>query len=274
MAEEANNADANVDEATNDAELALENDETSWDTEAEASTEVTEDSDAGSDQDLEDFDSEEEDDSDSESEEEAESEEADADDTEEAQDDTETDDSQTQQTEEERKAHNREMAEKRLEAKAARESSLRDSQLEFINEAATEEELAVRELQVEAYNNKVDRNTNKLTTDYERALKDFDVLRDPNPAIQAEVDAAIDAYQATAVRIDSFGNPIDVKGSLYDFLQTKADSIKRLTGLGAQEQIKSKAKERTKVTAVPSRAPKAAKADADIDAFDEEASRY
>ncbi len=174
------------------------------------------------------------------------------------------------------KAFNKEQAEKRVQAKANREAQLRQQQQEYIAEADTEDprDLAVRQLQVDAYNNKVDGNTNKLTNGYERAIKDFDVLTDKDPQIQSEVDAALDAFQAMYVTVDEYGNPTDVRGDLYQYLQAKADSITRLTGLGATKQIRSKDKERSKVLATPTRAPKPAKKDLDLESFDEEANRW
>ncbi len=203
---------------------------------------------------------------------------------EEAESESETEEESTDEPEEpeapktdkEIKAFNKEQAEKRVQAKAEREAQLRKQQQDYIAEADTEDprDLAVRQLQVDAYNNKVDGNTNKLTNGYERAIKDFDVLTDKNPEIQSEVDSALDAFQAMYVTVDEYGNPTDVRGDLYQYLQAKADSITRLTGIGATKQLRSKDKEKSKVLATPTRAPKPAKRDSDIDAFDEEAARW
>jgi len=171
------------------------------------------------------------------------------------------------------KARNKEMAEKRIQAKAEREAALKQEQQDYVAEADTEDprDLAVRQLQVDAYNNKVDANTNKLTNGYERAIKDFNILRSKDPAIQEVVNEAVDEFQARHVQIDKYGNPIEVSGDLYNFLQTKADSIAKLTGLKVAQQEKSKNKEKSKVLATPSRAPKTPKKDPDMEAFDEEA---
>lgn len=173
------------------------------------------------------------------------------------------------------KARNKEMAEKRLQAKADRETQLKKEQQDYVAEADTEDprDLAVRQLQVDAYNNRVDANTNKLTNGYERAIKDFDVLRSKDPIIQDFVNDAVDEFQARHVQIDKYGNPTEVSGDLYQFLQAKADSITKLTGIRADQQEKSKNKEKSKVLATPTRAPKEPKKDPDLEAFDEEAYR-
>jgi hypothetical protein len=105
----------------------------------------------------------------------------------------------------------------------------------------------VRELQVVTYNNQVDNNKTKLENSYQTAIKDFDILRDADPAIQKELDDALDAFEAKHVSIDAYGNPIEVSGDLYTFLKNKADSIERLTRKGAAQQVKSKGKEKSKV---------------------------
>lgn len=176
--------------------------------------------------------------------------------------------------EEQRKEHNRLMAEARLKAKAERDqrnAQLAQDQAQYVADAETDLERTVKQLEVNAYNTAIEANSSKLTTGYERATQDFEILRDPDPAIQAEVDAAIDAFQAQHVVLDSMGNPLSVKGDLYDYLKTKADSIAKLTGIGAKRQQTSKANEKSKTLTPPNRAPKKAKVDPDIAAFDEEA---
>lgn len=138
--------------------------------------------------------------------------------------------------EDKQKALNREYAERRLREKAEREATIKQQQQEYVAEADPDDprDMAVRQLQIDAYNNKVESNTNKLTNSYERAIKDFDVLNSQAPEIQAELNAALDAFQAMNVTIDAYGNPVEVRGDLYEFLQTKADSIKNITNSGGR----------------------------------------
>jgi flagellar biosynthesis GTPase FlhF len=175
------------------------------------------------------------------------------------------------QTEEERKAYNKMMAEKRIQEKMARQAQIEQSQKDYIAEAESEEQAAIRQLQVEAYTTKVEGLTNKLTNGYERAIKDFPILSDQSPEIQAEISDAIDAFQAKYVTIDSYGNPREVKADLYQYLQNKADSIERLTQFGARKQVDNKAIEKSKTFTPPSRTPKTPKIDPDLAAFEEEA---
>lgn len=181
---------------------------------------------------------------------------------------------QTKSNEDEQKAHNKMMAEQRIREKQAREYQIKQMQQEYVAEAQDDQSLALRQLQVDAYTNKVENNTNKLANGYERAVKDFPILADATPEIKAEVDAAIDTFQAIHVKIDKFGNPSEVSGDLYSYLQTKASSIERLTQIGARKQVENKTKEKSKTFTPPNRTPKEPKIDLDLKAFEEEASRW
>ncbi len=168
-------------------------------------------------------------------------------------------------------AFNKEMYERRQNEKQQRLVGQQEKQQEYLNQAQDEQDLALRQLQIDAYDNKVDRNSNSLTNSYERAMKDFDVLRNASPEIQAELDEAIDSFQAQHVSVDAYGNPTEVRADFYIFLQNKANSITKLTGIRASNQEKNKAREKSKALVTPGRAPKEAKVDPDMAAFDEEA---
>lgn len=191
--------------------------------------------------------------------------------------DESTDDSEvaeeTQSDEEKQKQANREFAERRIQEKKQKQAQLKDSQQEYVAQAEDEKDEALRQLQVDAYNNKVESNTNKLTNGYERAIKDFEILSDSSPEIKAEVDKAIDDFQALHVELNALGDPVDVREDLYSFLQKKADSIQKLTRIGARQETTAKAKSKSKTFTPPSRTPKEPKEDPDLAAFDEEAWR-
>lgn len=161
--------------------------------------------------------------------------------------------------EEKRKAFNREMAQRRIEAKKQREQTQEEAQQDYLQQAEDEKDLALRQLQVDAYNNNVEKHTNRLTNDYERAVKDFEILNDENPLIQAEVAAALDAFQAMHMTIDQYGNPAQVNGDLYEHLQKKAESLQSITGLGARKQVQAKAKQKSRTFQTPNRSPEKSK---------------
>jgi len=189
--------------------------------------------------------------------------------------DDDTDDTDPELSNEQQEtAFKKEMFERRQQDKQAREANIRDQQQEYLAQAESDENLALRQLQIDAYDNKVDRNSNKLQTSYERAVKDFDVLRSNDPAIQRRLDRAIDAFQAQHVTVDAFGNPTDIRADLYQHLQDEADSISELTGIGARQQVQNKTREGRKTTPVPNRSPKTPKVDPDLADFLAEAAKY
>lgn len=181
----------------------------------------------------------------------------------------ETEDEQTE--EQKAAAFRAEMYERRQQEKEARQRTQQEGQQQYLDEAQDEQDLALRQLQIDAYDNKVERNTNNLTNSYERAIKDFDIFTNPSPEIQAELDDAIDSFQAKFVKVDEYGNPTEVKADMYAYLQSKADNIAKLTGLKAKAQVQNKSKEKSKAFKPPSRSPKEPKVDPELQAFNEEA---
>lgn len=165
----------------------------------------------------------------------------------------------------------RQMFEKRRQEKAAREQTQKEQQQQYLEEAADAHELALRQLQIDAYDNKVSRNNDVLKTSYEKAVKDLDILSNQDPVIQSAIDKALDAFQAQHVTIDAYGNPTQVGGDLYAFLQSEAKDLEELTGMRATVQKQSKDKQKSKTVSTPNRAPKEPKVDPDLAAFDEEA---
>lgn len=175
-------------------------------------------------------------------------------------------------TEEEKQAQFRaDMFARRQAEKAQRDNTQREQQQAYLAEAQDEQDLALRQLQIDAYENRVERFTNTLTNSYERAVADFEVLRDPNPVIQNRINRAIDAFQAQSVAMDSYGNPTAVSGDLYTYLQEEADTISQLSGIRNQQLKEDKGKQRTKAVTTPRRAPSEPKEDPDIAAFNAEA---
>lgn len=197
----------------------------------------------------------------------------DVDESEEESEEESTDEETELSDQDKQKAFNKEMAERRIQDKRQKDQTIKEQQQDYLAQADDDRDLALRQLQVDAYTNKVEGNTNKLTNGYEKAVKDFEILASDSPEIKAEVDAAIDAFQALYVTVDAYGNPIDVRGDLYTHLQSKADSIAKLTGIRNTNQKNSKDKEKSKTLTTPSRAPKEPKVDPMMVAFDEEANR-
>ena len=197
------------------------------------------------------------------------------------------------QEDEERKRYNNEMAQRRIAERAAREEAKRQQQMEYLqssseiyesaidkgftHEQALQEqrrEEAVRQLQIDAYNNRVTTNHSKLETGLDRAIADIDLFTKGSQAVKEELVNALDEYERLYVVRDENGDPVGVKADIYTFYQQKAESIRRILNEGAVKEAKDKTILRAKTDTVPSRKPKTPKVDPDLAAFDEEVASW
>ena len=192
-------------------------------------------------------------------------------------DETETEESQVEETKEEDtpseediKKHNAEMAQRRIAEKQAREAQKEQQQLEYLKSAETEEQLALRQLQIDAYNNKVTANANSLENGIEKAVASIELFRDGSPEVKEALAQSLDTFEKMHVQYDQYGEPIKVTGDVYEYLQNEANKIQRIIQVGARNQVKDKSKAKARTETIPSKAPKEPKVDPDLAAFDEE----
>lgn len=147
----------------------------------------------------------------------------------------------------------------------------------YLSEANDDEdELARRQLQVDSYNinkEKAALNQDKLESGIARAKADIALLSSTDPVIQEELGRALDEFQANSIEINEHGDIVSVKQDVYQYLKNKADSIERIRGIGAREESKKKATQKSRAMTPPSAKPKT-KVDPDMAAFDEEMNRY
>lgn len=145
--------------------------------------------------------------------------------------------------------------------KAAKQAKIQEAQAQHLNDAQDEQDLALRQLQIDAYTNKVENNTSRLQNQYEKAVNDIEIFRNPTTEVQQELDAAIDEFQERFVQIDEFGNPVNVGNDLYQFLAQRANSIMRWQQMGAKSEKAGQAKQRSAVTPKPAGSPRTPKVD-------------
>lgn len=211
--------------------------------------------------------------------EEEESEDSEAEEVESEEEDTTTKDEQPNERSKEQlaqEAFRRREAERKL--REERESREKETLDRYLQEAQDDDtELAKRQLEVQQYNLRkeaISLNADKLDVGIQRAAAEIDLLRSDDPVVQTAFKEALDDFEAMFVVKDQHGNPVEVKADVYQYLHKKADSIRQLTGIGARQQVKQKAKEKSATIPRPSKAPKAPKVDEDLLAFDEEASKW
>ena len=168
----------------------------------------------------------------------------------------------------------RQAYEARQQARQEREAQMAKMADEHLQAAEDEKDLALRQLQIDAYTNKVNSNTDRLTNQYEKALNSIQAFQNPTPEVREFLDSAVDEFEARFVQIDELGNPVNVNGDLYAFLQTKAGLVEKLTQLGARKEKVSSAKEKANVTPTPSAPAKESKVDPALEAFEKELDRW
>lgn len=247
----------------------LENDTTSWE---DGDTDDSEEPDTSEseteEQDTAPAESEETDDnepeSESEDEEESSQEESEDESSDQSEEDTKSD------TKSDTKKHNAEMAQRRIAERRKREQLKAEQQRRYLQDAEDDKDLALRQLQIDAYNNNIEKNVNRLENDLEKAASTIELFRTGSPEVKEELLRRADDFERNHVRFDDNGDPVNVDGSLYQYLKTEADSIQRILNSGARQQTKAKRIVKSRAETLPTRAPKEPKEDPDIAAFNKE----
>jgi hypothetical protein len=232
------------------------------------------DSDDSEEESLDDLMADEPNESDEESDEEAATD-SDDDSEEESKDDvdeeTKEEDTTSEVSAEEQRRRNDAYAKQRI---AEKQKAKEEAQQEYLQSAEDDQDLALRQLQVDAYNNKIEFNQNKLQNGIDKAVAQIDIFSKGTPEEKEELLSALDEFEQHYVQYDQNGDPLNVKGDVYQYLSKKADSIRRLTSVGARQSLKQKNNAKTRTMATPSKAPREAKKDPDLAAFDEEANKW
>lgn len=169
---------------------------------------------------------------------------------------------------------NKEAAARRVAEKQAREQAQKNDQQEYLRQAEDDKDLALRQLQVDAYNNKVERNRDRLDSGIERAVASIELFRTGSPEVKEELARRLEDFEAKHVQYDTYGEPVNVTGDVYEYLQREADSLQRILNTGARQQVKAKAKAKARTETIPSKTPKEPKVDPDLAAFDEEVAKW
>lgn len=174
----------------------------------------------------------------------------------------------------ERKRLNDEYAKRRIAERQEKERLKREQQEKYLQDAEDERDLALRQLQIDAYQNKVESNRNRLESGVDRAIAEIELLREGPPEVKEYLLSKVDEFERNYVKLDRNGDPVSVDGDIYEFLKKEEDSIRRLMGVGARQNARDKTKTRSKAIPRPSKTPKQPKVDPDLAAFDEEVAKW
>lgn len=156
-----------------------------------------------------------------------------------------------------------------LEREAKRKAKLTSEQREYVNEEGlNDDQKVIRQLQVDAYNNKVASNTKDLESGIEKALTSIELFKTGTPAIKQKMLDAVDTFERLHVVKNEIGDPIEVTGDVYEYLANEAKSIEALIAEGARKQAKDIGQTKSKAMPKPTAKPTAKEVDKDIDDFD------
>jgi hypothetical protein len=247
----------NEDTQETDAAADLENDDTTFDVDDDNDAEETDESDESTDDEA--------------------ATESNDDDTEESTDDVEESDATEDSTasEDGGKPKSAEEAFKQRQAqRQANEAEIQKSYDQYLNDSKDDTDRALREVRLEAYIGKIERNTSKIETGLDKAVAAIPELTKGSPEFKEALNDAYLEFLESKVTWDQHKQPVEIKGDVLQYLQAKADSFRKLTAVGARQQTTSKSKQKSRTDVVPSRSPKPAKKDEIMDGFDAEVAKW
>lgn len=160
-----------------------------------------------------------------------------------------------------------------LEREARRQQAKAEEQQKYLDDADDDKDLALRQLQLNAYNQKVDSNRDKLQSGIRRAAADNPILTKGTSEQKEELARRLDDFERMYVVKDSNDDPIEIQGDVYEYLNQEAEAILRLAKAGAREGKRAKSNTKARTLTPPSRKPKESKVDQDVADFDEEIGR-
>lgn len=129
--------------------------------------------------------------------------------------------------------------------------------------------LTLKQLQLDAYTNRVTQVANRVTADLNNAVASIDLFKSDIPEVRDAMLDAVDMFEAMHVKKDANGDAVEVTGDLNAYLHKEAERIRKLTGIGAKQQEQAKNTQKKRTLSAPSRSPKKAKVDPDMAAFDD-----
>lgn len=153
----------------------------------------------------------------------------------------------------------------------ARETQRQQQLQEYVAEADDEKEQAVRQLQAELYNQRVQSTEQSLVSDFERASAEIPLFNPSKPEFnQLALNDAIQEYNNGHINYDENGNMVGVKTPFKDYLKYKANLYGELTQVGARKGQRAESKMRARAETPSAASTKEPKSDPFLQGFDKE----
>ena len=173
------------------------------------------------------------------------------------------------------KRYNDEMARRRIaekELKQERDDREKETLNNYLKDAQDDDnELAKRQAEVDRYSLNVEKSAlmeEKLSIGLDRAKANIDLLQTGTADEKDALLSTLDDYERMYIVKDKNGRLVQDKADVYQFLTERANTIKRLTRVGATQQAQQKRTQSKKALVAPSRSSPSKKIDPDLAAFD------
>lgn len=188
--------------------------------------------------------------------------------TEESEGDVEEEAQPTESNDAEQKRIAYEAYKQREAARLAKQQELRESQMEYLQDAEDDRDLALRQLQIDAYNNRIQANADKIEAGIQRAVAEIELFRTAPEDVREALASSLDEFEQLHVSRDQQGNVVEVRADVNQFLHQRAEVLKKIMEAGARQQAKAKSQTQARTTITPSKAPAPKKVDSDLEDFD------
>lgn len=155
----------------------------------------------------------------------------------EAEGEAEPEDNQVDPKEEARRRY-----EERQRLNAERRAQIEAQTQDYVQQGEDEYDQRIRNMEVQQYVANIERNEEKLVTEFERvkANPDLQIFNPDSDKFNAKAyNTVLADYNAAYVEYDTNGSITNVKGSLYNHLTKMADLLKESATTGAVQQVKA-----------------------------------
>lgn len=158
--------------------------------------------------------------------------------------------------------------EERQALKAEREQRILAQTKDYVTSADDDVDQRLRNMEVQAYNQLVSSNEDKLISEFERAVNSPELQMfnpDSDQFNQKAYDIALKNYHAGYIEYDTNGNMVSLKGSLYEHLKEQSDLLSSAVKTGAFQQVRATKKMKSEADIKPAAQPKEQPKDSILD---------
>jgi hypothetical protein len=159
--------------------------------------------------------------------------------------------------------------EERQKAIQERNARIAEQNKDYLEKSTDEYDQRLRQMEVQQYSTLIENNENTLIGEFERvkANPDLQIFNPENKEAFNEkaYNKAVRDYNAGYVQYDSYGNMIQIKGSLFEHLKETADLLEGAVKSGAVKQVRATRQMKNAADQKPAATPKQQQKDTVLD---------